>query len=133
MSLLWLEPFVFSKTENRFSHIYIYGDTTFSEICGHECFDVLKIKSVKLSLSGDPLSTMGSRYESLFKHRLLKKKNSLPSLLSRNFFSFGVSAAAVSLCASLSIFDCPLFPCNCTLISAHVVPCCIFMDSFLPL
>ena len=40
---------VFSKTENRFSHIYIYGETTFSEICGHECFDVLKIKSVKIT------------------------------------------------------------------------------------
>lgn len=40
---------VFSKTENRFSQIYIYGDTNFSEICNHECFDVLKIKSVKIT------------------------------------------------------------------------------------
>lgn len=40
---------VFSKTENRFSHIYICGDTTFSEICRNECFDVLKIKSVKIT------------------------------------------------------------------------------------
>ena len=60
-----------------------------------------------------------------------KKKNSLPRLLSRNFLSFGMSAT-VSLCSSLSIFDYALFPCNCTPILAHVMPCCIFMD-FLPL
>lgn len=61
-----------------------------------------------------------------------KKKDSLPRLLSRSFFSFGVSAAAVSLCASLSVFDCPLSACNCTPVLARVVPCCVSMGFLSP-
>lgn len=42
---------VFSKTVNRHSQIYIYGETKVHEILNHECFDVLKIKSVKITKS----------------------------------------------------------------------------------
>lgn len=40
---------VFSNTVNKYSLIYIYGDTSFTEICNNECFDVLKIKSVNIT------------------------------------------------------------------------------------
>lgn len=42
---------VFSKTMNNHSQIYIYGETIVDEILNHECFDVLKIKSVKIAKS----------------------------------------------------------------------------------
>lgn len=42
---------VFSKAENRHSQIYIYGEPKDGEILNHECFDVLKIKSVKITKS----------------------------------------------------------------------------------